>query len=289
MKRVPISNLCPTCNVKEETTMHCLISCEFAKACCQVTGDVNVTYNIQNLSDWLATVMDVYGTSKVVEMGMLMWSIWKARNQIVWHNTFTHVDEVVRSAHVTFDQWLDAQSKNFTQSLDVMDPMDGKEHWMKPVRNTIKIIVDAALFNDENKFGFGCIARDHTGRLIGARSVSRVGKLDAGLAEAIAFKEALSWTKSKQWNKVTVETDCLTLVKALRSSISIASTFGLVISDCKRLLQDIADADFCFVKRSANRVAHCLARQSYYFSDCIFIEATAPSAVVSLCMRDLNE
>ncbi|KAK1400248.1 hypothetical protein POM88_010111 [Heracleum sosnowskyi] len=70
--------------------------------------------------DWLVAVMDVYGTSKVIEIGMIMWSIWKARNMIVWHNTFTHVDEVVRSAHVTLDQWLDAQLKNFTPSMDVM-------------------------------------------------------------------------------------------------------------------------------------------------------------------------
>ncbi|KAK1405168.1 hypothetical protein POM88_004773 [Heracleum sosnowskyi] len=108
--------------------MHCLVFCDFAKACCQVIGGVNVSDNIQNLADWLVAVMDVYGTSKVIEIGMIMWSIWKARNMIVWHNTFTHVDELVRSAHVTLDQWLDAQSKNFTLSMDVMHSMDGKEH-----------------------------------------------------------------------------------------------------------------------------------------------------------------
>ncbi|XP_074351999.1 uncharacterized protein LOC141691158 [Apium graveolens] len=168
-----------------------------------------------------------------------------------------------------------------------MHSIYGKEQWKIPDRDTIKINVDAAIFKNENRFGHGFSARDYTGKLIEARSVCRFGRVKADLAEALAFKEVLSWVKTKQWNKVIIETDCIKVVQALRSSVSLVSTFGLFISDCKQLLHDIADAEFCFIKRSANRVAHCLARQSCLFPDRSITEMDASSEVVSLCSSDL--
>lgn len=63
---------------------------------------------------------------------------------------------------------------------------------------------------------------------------------------------------------MVVETYCIRIIQALRSSISLASTFGLIISDCKQILQEIADIEYYFVKRSANKVAHYIARQSCF-------------------------
>lgn len=80
------------------------------------------------------------------------------------------------------------------------------------------------------------------------------------------------------------------MIQCLRSTVTLSSPFGLVISDCKQLMQDVENAEFCFVKRSANRVAHCLARQSYVISDRSFTELDAPPEVLALCRSDiLNE
>lgn len=37
---------------------------------------------------------------------------------------------------------------------------------MKPDENTIKINVNASVLSMENKYGYGCVARDHTGTLL---------------------------------------------------------------------------------------------------------------------------
>lgn len=37
-KRVPILTQCPTCNSTEESTLHCLVQCDFAQACSRVLG-----------------------------------------------------------------------------------------------------------------------------------------------------------------------------------------------------------------------------------------------------------
>ncbi|XP_074346852.1 uncharacterized protein LOC141685659 [Apium graveolens] len=208
-----------------------------------------------NFADWLEQVMGQGSIGMISKMGMILWSIWNARNSVVWHSTYIHVDEVIRTA-----------------------------------RQTIKINVDAALFDNEGRYGYACVARDHTGRLVNARAGCRRCRITPVLAEGIAFKEAFSWIKTTAWQSVVLETDCIKIVQSLRSSLSINSPFDLVISDCKQLLHEIGDAAFFYVKRSANGVAHYLARQSLFFSDRVFTENDAPLEVLSLCMSEsLND
>lgn len=168
---------------------YCLVQCDFTEACSREAGFSFCSNNNESFADWLNTVMGQVNNSMLARLVMLMWSIWKARNTVAWNDTYLHVDEVVRSAHFTLDQWTEALSRNFSPSGKIMHSKDGKELWMKPVGNTIKINVDAALFNDVNSFGFGCVARDSSGRVMGARAASHIGIVSAELAEAVAFKE----------------------------------------------------------------------------------------------------
>ena len=249
------------CLDREETTLHCLIQCDFAEACRQGAGFGNALDDFDNFADWLQGAMNMYDNLRLAKLVMLLWSVWKARNTVVWHDTYLHVDEVIRTAQITLDQWLEAQLRNFTPSVVSLNARDGSELWTKPDINTIKINVDAALFNDKHYFGFGCVAWDHSGRFLGAKMASKTGRITTNLAEVIAVKEALSWVKTNQWTRVLVESDCMKVVQALHISVELSSLFGLVVLDCRQLLQDIVNVEVCFIRRSANRVAHCLARQ----------------------------
>ncbi|XP_074358052.1 uncharacterized protein LOC141697532 [Apium graveolens] len=226
-------------------------------------------------------------SSKVDEIVMLLWAIWLARNRVIWHNTYPHVDEVVRDSRVILDQWKDAQSKIYKPSVGDSNTMDGKEQWIKPSVDTIKINVDAALFHNEHRYGYGVVARDHNGNFLEVKVAGFAGSMTAEMAEVLGFKEALSWVKAKQWSKVILEMDCIRVVQAMRSVTVFASTFGLIIEDCKKLVHEIANAEYYFVKRSSNRVAYCLARQSCFISDCHFTIHNAPSEVLSLCTADV--
>lgn len=289
-KRVSVSYYCPLCNRGVETTLHCLVTCDFAQWCLQILGLGNIMHGNVNFAGWFEHVMGQYSNGMISNIGMLLWSIWNARNSVVWQGTYMHVDEVIRVARSTLDQWLEAQKKNFIPSVVTVYAMEGSELWTKPVGETIKINVDAALFNEDNRYGYACVARDYTGRLVTAKTGSWRGKVAPELAEAVAFKEALSWIKAKGWQSIVVESDCIKVVQALRSSLVISSPFGLIISDCKQLINDIGNAAFYFVKRSANGVAHCLARLSILFPDRTFTEMDVPFEVLSLCMAEaLNE
>lgn len=105
------------------------------------------------------------------------------------------------------------------------------------------------------------------------------GHVSPGVAEAIGVREALSWIKKKGWKKVVLEMDCLVVVQSIRSEVLMLSYYGRIISECKHLLLGLNFVSLVFVRRSANRVAHLLARASYYMSDHIVRVESVPSDI----------
>ncbi|XP_060964249.1 uncharacterized protein LOC133033488 [Cannabis sativa] len=206
---------------------------------------------------------------------MVRWKIWAVRNDLVWNDKTCSAYDVVRSARIVLDQWLSGQSQKMGALL-IDDINNVNEHWKKPMLNTVKVNVDGAIFQAENKFGFGCVARDHNGQLIKAISGSRIGLVQPEVAEIIGVKEALSWIKRKKWANVVIETDALMVVQAIKSSINMPSQFGMIARDCRELLSILNNISLMFVKRYANKAAHCVARGSCLKSDCIFNETDVP-------------
>lgn len=96
-----------------------------------------------------------------------------------------------------------------------------------------------------------------------ARSKCVQGKVSPELAEAFGVREALSWVKDMRYQNVEIETDCLQLVQAIRSSITSLSYLGRVVEDCKTMLVILKNQNVIlrFLKRSANRISHCIAVQ----------------------------
>lgn len=110
--------------------------------------------------------------------------------------------------------------------------------------------------------GVGLVARGSDGQLIEAKAIVYQEKLSLVVAEAMTVKEALSGVDSMQWPCVTVESDCLTVIQAMRSKASMRSKFGRIISECRNIMFRLNKIVLLFVKRFANMVAHQLTRES---------------------------
>ena len=134
------------------------------------------------------------------------------------------------------------------------------QKWQKPNEGWFKCNVDAALLNQYNQIGYGCVIRDDQGEFIAARNGVLNGPMNPALAKALSCKEALSWLKNLSYNKVIVELDAQQLVHALQGFQEDLSYFGSIVEDCKILSKDLGDCTFVFVKQSANQMAHSLAK-----------------------------
>uniref|UniRef100_A0A803PF85 RNase H type-1 domain-containing protein n=1 Tax=Cannabis sativa TaxID=3483 RepID=A0A803PF85_CANSA len=186
------------------------------------------------------------------------------------------VDNIVASANRNLYQWRNAQNSFLESSWSLFKEGDGVECWSTPSTNSVKINVDAALFGDEQGFGIGAVARDDKDLLIEGVCKHFQGKVEPLLAQALGVKEALSWIKLRDWQQVLVETDCMGVVQALKSSLDMVSLFGCVINDCNKLLSELRNVSVFFVKRSGNKVAHAFAKASLLYPDCIFHLEDAP-------------
>ncbi|XP_060965211.1 uncharacterized protein LOC133034187 [Cannabis sativa] len=169
--------------------------------------------------------------------------------------------------------WLDYLFNNYDDDVSCRAIMVCWALWK--VRNTLvwnskassitqsrSMLMHGAFFEKENVYGFGVVARDSSGHLVGLTSKYQVGSYAAEVIEALSVKEALSWLKGKGWSKVKVETDSMVSVQAIFSKQQMTSIFGLIIDDYKFLLSSLQNVSLRFIRRSANRVAHFVVRWS---------------------------
>lgn len=140
--------------------------------------------------------------------------------------------------------------------------------------------IDAAIFQREGKYGFGGIIRNHLGGFVSSVSGVKEGVVSSEIAEGVAVKGVLSWLKLQGQRHYQVETDYLVLVQAIRRPEFMKSTFEGIVRDVKEMLSSWREVDLNFVKRSANRVAHQIARASRLYVDCVFSKRNFPADIL---------
>lgn len=157
--------------------------------------------------------------------------------------------KVVANAKQNLVQWNAAQNRLTSAPITPTLIGDGAHVWVRPKPGIIKVSVDAAIFAEEEVFGFGLVARDSDGTLVQAVSKRHTGVISPEKAEALAIKEALSWIDRMNWHQVVVESDCLVIVQAIRSEADMRSSLGAVVKDCRRLISNSNKVSLYFIKR----------------------------------------
>uniref|UniRef100_A0A803PVR0 Reverse transcriptase domain-containing protein n=1 Tax=Cannabis sativa TaxID=3483 RepID=A0A803PVR0_CANSA len=208
-KHINVDLNCPFCHGEPETIFHVLVQCRFAHSCWHRSAISSGTAIQTDFKHWFVNVTNGGKDYKAAEVLMIAWQIWNARNDILWKQKTNSAASVVLMARSHLNQWQCAQQKRFDPILDYNDQVSDKEHWTKPLANTIKVNVDGAIFEANNCFGFGIIARDSTGRIMEGISKRCCGRVSPEYAEIFGIKEALSWIKTKGWQDVTLEAGAL--------------------------------------------------------------------------------
>ncbi|KAL2923912.1 Frizzled and smoothened-like protein G [Bienertia sinuspersici] len=93
----------------------------------------------------------------------------------------------------------------------------------------------------------------------------------------MALRHALRIAMEAGFGSFELETDCMKVYHHLREGLHEATAFGKVISDILFLASMSNCVNFSLVKRSGNKVAHCLARMSCnYAEDRVWLEEYPP-------------
>ncbi|XP_017245371.1 uncharacterized protein LOC108217030 [Daucus carota subsp. sativus] len=239
-KHVHVQGFCRVCANGEESIVHALVTCPFAAQCWKtLRPDIHLD-GVTDFTEWLDSATNASIT--------LCWAIWRARNDLVWNLKTTSVYRVVAAAKQYLSQWKAAQGRLFRAPLQPSVEGDGAVTWAKPQQNTVKVSVDAAIFEDREEVGLGMVARDSTGQLSLARTNLHQGVVSPEVAEAMAIKEALSWIKQERWPHVVLESDCLVVIQAIRSKAPMRSPFGVLIEHCRQSICHMNNIELYFIK-----------------------------------------
>ncbi|KAJ8900653.1 hypothetical protein K2173_025430 [Erythroxylum novogranatense] len=277
-RRMDVLNICPHCHSNEESFLHLFVQCPYARNVWLASDLGWLNPGAATWKEWLTGVFQSASKDRAEAMLMLLWSLWSARNQKVWHHHHTPPMGVVLMASRVLHEWLDVKAK---PSVSSTHGESAARTWSRPPAGKLKINSDASVIGRTGMIGGGMVCRDSLGSFIAARTWSGNGCMDSLLAEALAFREALTWAVSKRWHSFIIESDSKLLVNAVNSvSYSDDSQLGLIIFDCKSLISEIGNVECRFIYRSANGVAHLLATHSHSLSGYGDWESVPPPFIV---------
>ena len=94
----------------------------------------------------------------------------------------------------------------------------------------------------------------------------------------VSLQEAVIWTSKWQYTRCNFESDSKLLVDAVNGSIG-NSYFDTIAANCKELIKHFEEVSVVFFHRSANTVAHLLAKATYSESGLQEWHHTAPDFI----------
>ncbi|KAL6202258.1 hypothetical protein ACLB2K_025970 [Fragaria x ananassa] len=121
--------------------------------------------------------------------------------------------------------------------------------------------MNAAYNNVSGMAGLGGVFRDHTGSCLGIFMQGAISAHSALHGELMALLAEVQVAIQHNLHPLTIESDCPVLVSALTNGSLDDSELGFLIEDLRESLASIT-APVRFVRKSANRVTHVLAKQA---------------------------
>lgn len=283
-KRVQIDTCCQWCLQAVESAVHVLFECSFAKS---VWTDERVQMDIQvvpgdTVFNVLSRIFDRCNKEQIVQVVMMCWSIWNRRNKWVWDRVNMSSFGVQAHARNLLYDWRrmlqDKQKNNIVVQASTRT-------WSPPPPGYVKVNIDAAVFTETKHMGVGAVIRDEHGCFLRARGRQFPADFLPKEAEALSLQEALSWALQAGYTKCVFETDAKLLVDACSGNKG-RSYFHSIVNECVDLFKHFCNVLVRFAHRSANEVAHVLARATHFMSDTQEWVDTAPEFLLDALSFD---
>ncbi|KAJ1406846.1 Ribonuclease H-like superfamily [Sesbania bispinosa] len=231
-KGVSCPATCAFCESALENEWHVFFGCMNSIACWQKAGmwqlleqPVSVSEGFQETTFFLLSSLQYNMKHK---FAMVLWSLWKQRNEKVWEGVQRATSEVVTRAQEAFTDWNCVKSCDEVGITSVVTSHNFC--WFPPQAGRVKCNVDAALFADQNGFGVGLCLRDDKGQYIKSKVLYHHGSPPPREAEALGLLDALSWLGELGMLEVDIELDCKEVVDALHGEAGSLNEFEDIYS-----------------------------------------------------------
>ncbi|XVF73428.1 hypothetical protein PTKIN_Ptkin12aG0201100 [Pterospermum kingtungense] len=228
---VDVPMTCIFCSNALENSWNLFIDCTFAQSCWQHIGladKVNgLTSTADSFMEWLFAAIGALQDPVVGKIVMIIWSIWRERNERFWKNIQRHTSSMVCHGLECLCEWL--QVENQSDVPRAFQGSFGCSKWHPPPPSFVKCNCDAVVFHDIGKTSMGIVLRDEVGDLLAYKMLKLLGLPEVKECEALALLEPISWVCTLGYHQVTFETDSQLVFNALKHNLCHNTEFGVII------------------------------------------------------------
>ena len=281
-KGMNLSTCCVLCGQGQEHYWHLFYDCPYSSSCWAATNVDKPTLTTDEFPVWLLKLIDVLDPVVLCSIAMILWCVWRQRNQKLWENSYLSAVKAMELGYVFLQDWRRARAgapSSATQRTH------GPLTWSRPLGGCWKCNLDAAMFRDLSAIGLGMVMRRNDGQFYACKTLLLPLSCSVKEAEALALREALLWALSLKLVDVEFETDSLLVVNSLSSHFLDRSEYGFLIADCV-CLRGKGNYSIRFVKRQANKCAHVLAKHAC-FNASLYESFVIPSWLEKVIISDL--
>ncbi|KAL5864153.1 hypothetical protein ACOSQ3_001667 [Xanthoceras sorbifolium] len=255
-RRVPVGAGCPLCDAADESVLHSLWLCR-SLAESKAAVPFLARLRLPAAGSFLDFILACFSILLVQEMELLLvllWRFWFRCNRAVHSAPLLSVEETVG--------WSERFLVDFQAAVAVPSVRRDLvvKRWLAPSPGWVKINSDVAVDVRGRRLGFGVVIRNCMGVVLVSYTSLLLGLVSSDIGEALAILLGLRLAIDMGWSTVCVESDAASVVKQLSSRVTSCSDIGLILDDILSLVVNFADLSFSSVGRSANRVAHGLAK-----------------------------
>ncbi|PNY01281.1 cytochrome p450 [Trifolium pratense] len=166
-----------------------------------------ITNDSNSITENLFSILERLDKNQQELFSVMMWSIWKCRNNQVWNNISDSAQTVYERANHLITSWRNAQE--FRALVDMPRQLPHQTTWIKPSIGRYKCNVDASFSYLHNKVGIGMCIRDDQGRFVKAKTEWFEPILDVEIDEAIGLLSTLKW----------IEVYCISMIQMWKLTV----------------------------------------------------------------------
>ncbi|XP_074347619.1 uncharacterized protein LOC141686484 [Apium graveolens] len=138
-KHVQIDNICLVCHEEAESVFHSLVQCKAATLCWQIHNPNISTNETMEFAEWLERNLSGQPKQATAKIITLCWSIWRARNDLVWSNKSWNSMKIIAKAWEYLSQWTTAQevmNPTLTEALAIKEVLSWAKEWTEKTTTT---------------------------------------------------------------------------------------------------------------------------------------------------------
>ncbi|XP_075636695.1 uncharacterized protein LOC142608925 [Castanea sativa] len=244
-------------------------------------------WRVSDLIDWrvhqwdrerIYMIFDQFDAEAILRIPL---SRRQVQDKMVWMYCRNGIYTVKSGYHVArmLDEDANGREESLEQRVDhrVWTQIWKLQNWKPPTGQMYKLNFDAATF--ANGLGVGAVICNSAGDVMAALSAKGAAVVDSEEAKALACQKAMGFAINARFLELIVEGDNAMVMSAISSKSLNWSCLGVIYDDIGFLAAELHYVAFNCIRRSANFVAHSLARYANVLTnEVVWLEDSPPPA-----------